>query len=372
MMRYRLWSARSIIVAPLLAVSLACGAHPPDGGATSVPPTGVASSAVPRAAVGTAIDDYLAHGAVNLQNIRAVLVSQRGELLAERYYHSDAAAYAEIQSATKSVISTLVGIALTKGDLKSLDQTLGELLPQHRSAISRSAARTTVRQLLTMTGGWTAFYDADTATPQLVRRVLAAGPEVDPGTFVYSNVGPHLLSAVLARATGLSTLAYARRELFDPLGITSQPAFEGPIAQRDNPDVVSTNSFRWLRDPDGVHAGPYGLALTARDMIKIGELWLNGGVWHGRRILDADYITQASTNQVPELEGKIRGYGYLWWVTPLATHDAYSASGRYGQLITVVPDLRAVIVISSRILDDPPSIDDHLAMMDAAIVPRLS
>ena len=77
-------------------------------------------------------------------------------------------------------------------------------------------------------------------------------------------------------------------------------------------------------------------------------------------------------NQVPELEGKIRGYGFLWWITPLATHDAYSASGRYGQLITVVPDLRAVIVISSRMLDDAPSIEDHLAMMDAAIVPRLS
>jgi CubicO group peptidase (beta-lactamase class C family) len=233
-----------------------------------------------RAALGTAIDDYIAHGSVNLQSIRAVLVSQRGELLAERYYHSDAAAYAEIHSATKSVISTLVGIALTKGDLKSLDQTLGELLPQHRSAMSRSSARTTVRQLLTMTGGWTAFYDADTARPQLVRGVLAVGPEVDPGGFVYSNVEPHLLSAVLARATGLSTLAYARRELFDPLGINSQPAFEGPMTQRDNPDVVSTNSFRWLRDPDGLHAGPYGLALTARDMVKIGELWLNGGVTH--------------------------------------------------------------------------------------------
>jgi hypothetical protein len=92
MMRYRLWSVQSIIVAPLLPVSLACGAHPPDGG-----------------------DDYIAHGSVNLRNIRAVLVSQRGELLAERYYRSDAAAYAEIHSATKSVTSTLVGIALTKG-----------------------------------------------------------------------------------------------------------------------------------------------------------------------------------------------------------------------------------------------------------------
>ena len=61
-------------------------------------------------------------------------------------------------------MSTLVGIALTKGDLKSLDQTLGELLPRHRSAMSKSSAGTTVRQLLTMTGGWTAFYDAETAS----------------------------------------------------------------------------------------------------------------------------------------------------------------------------------------------------------------
>lgn len=135
---------------------------------------------------------------------------------------------------------------------------------------------------------------------------------------------------------------------------------------------MNTNSFRWLRDRDGVHGGPFGLALTARDMIKIGGLWLNDGVWHGRRILDANYIAQASTNQVPELEGKIRGYGYLWWHTPLATHGAYSASGRYGQLITVVPDLRAVIVISSRPSDTPPSIEDHLALMDAAIVAGLS
>ena len=372
MMRCRRWSVRSMIVALLVAVSVACGAEPSGGPTKSVPPTGPANSAVWQIGLGTAIDGYIAHGSVNLQNIRAVLVSQRGELLAERYYHSDAAAYAEIHSATKSVISTLVGIALAKGDLTSLDQTLGELLPQYRSAMSKSSARTTVQQLLSMTGGWTAFYDADTARPKLVRRVLMAGPEVDPGRFVYSNVGPHLLSAVLAQATGMSTLAYARRELFEPLGINSQPAFEGPIAQRDNPVVVTTNSFRWLRDPDGLHGGSYGLALTGRDMLKIGELWLNGGVWHGRRILAADYIAQASTNRVPELEGKIRGYGYLWWVTPLTAHDAYSAQGRYGQLITVVPDLRAVIVISSRLLDTATSIEDHIALMDAAIVPQLS
>jgi CubicO group peptidase (beta-lactamase class C family) len=216
-----------------------------------------------------------------------------------------------------------------------------------------------------MTAGWTTEYKPEPAKPQLLRRVLT-GPD---GTFVYSDIGPHLLSAVLAQATG-TTIGYARRELFDPLGIDSQPAFEGPIADVDTPHVVNRNSFRWLRDPDGMHAGPFGLALTARDMSKIGELWLNGGVWHDRRILDANYIAQASTNQVPELKGKIRGYGYLWWHTPLATHGSYSASGMYGQLITVVSDLRAAI--SSRASDSPPNIEDHLAMMDAAIVAGLS
>jgi CubicO group peptidase (beta-lactamase class C family) len=77
---------------------------------------------------------------------------------------------------------------------------------------------------------------------------------------------------------------------------------------------------------------------------------------------------------VPELDGKIRGYGYLWWYTPPATHgfSLRSAPGMYGQLITVVPDLEAVIVISSRASDTPPDIEDHLAMMDAAIVPGLT
>ena len=83
-------------------------------------------------------------------------------------------------------------------------------------------------------------------------------------------------------------------------------------------------------------------------------------------------ITQASTNQIPELEGKIRGYGYLWWVSPPATHDAYSASGRYVQLITVVPDLGAVIVSPPAHWIPRPSIEEHLKMMDAAIVPGLS
>ena len=110
--------------------------------------------------------------------------------------------------------------------------------------MSKRSARTSVRQLLTMTGGWTAFYDADTAKQNLVRRLLMAGPEADPGTFIYSNVGPHLLSAVLAHASGTSTLAYARRELFRPARNqqpTCVPGPDGPTRQprRGEHELVS-------------------------------------------------------------------------------------------------------------------------------------
>ena len=83
-------------------------------------------------------------------------------------------------------------------------------------------------------------------------------------------------------------------------------------------------------------------------------------------------MNRATTNQVPDLEGRTHGYGYLWWIRPLAVHQAYTAHGQWGQVITVVPALQAVIVISSRASGTPPTFDDHLAKIDAAIDPGLS
>jgi CubicO group peptidase (beta-lactamase class C family) len=118
-----------MIAGLLMLMLVACGSQAPGRSMTSATPTVGVSSTAPVPSLGTAIDDYLAHGSVNLAKIRAVLVSQRGNLLAERYYRSDAAEHVEVQSVTKSVISTLVGIALTKGSLTSLDQTVCELFP---------------------------------------------------------------------------------------------------------------------------------------------------------------------------------------------------------------------------------------------------
>lgn len=347
--------------------------QPPTAPVTTVPSSVSTPAAAPPSTddLDQAVDAYLAGGPVNLGTIRAVLVSRRGQLLVERYYRSNAAEYVELQSVTKSVLSTLIGIALTRGDLKSLDQNLGQLLPQHRATMAPASARVTLRQLMTMTSGWTDQVDPEPTRPKLVERILRQGPDGPVGTFTYANTPVQLLSAVLVEATGESVLDYARRELFDPLDILSRPAYEGQAADADKPTVINTNRFRWLRDPDGIHAGPFGLALTASDMVKIGELWLDHGEWHGKRLLAADYITDASRNVVPELAQAQSGYGHLWWDTPLATHDAFSAQGQYGQLITVIPDLDTVVVVSSRASETPLTPDDLWRLIDTVVVPRL-
>jgi CubicO group peptidase (beta-lactamase class C family) len=152
--------------------------------------------------IGAAIDAYVAerqYGAT-----RAILVSHRGRLVAERYYDSDVDDHAEVRSVTKSVMATLFGAALREGRLPSIDATLGELLPKHRSIMDARTERITVRQLLTRTAGYTEKQVDDTVPDRpTVPQLLKPGPQNSPGAgFEYQDGGPHLLSAVIATVTG--------------------------------------------------------------------------------------------------------------------------------------------------------------------------
>jgi CubicO group peptidase (beta-lactamase class C family) len=152
--------------------------------------------------IGAAIDAYVAgwhYGAT-----RAILVSYRGRLVAERYYHSRVDDHAEVRSVTKSVMATLVGAALREGRLHSIDATLGDLLPQYRSIMDARTERITVRQLLTQTAGYTDKQVNETVPNRpTVPQLLKPGPQNPPGAgFEYQDGGPHLLSAVIAEVTG--------------------------------------------------------------------------------------------------------------------------------------------------------------------------
>jgi CubicO group peptidase (beta-lactamase class C family) len=277
-------------------------------------------------------------------NVRAVLVAQHGKTLVERYYESRPDERRTAFSVTKSVVGTLVGIAEEEGLLR-LDQTLAELLPGQRAEMAPGVASITLEQLLTMTSG---IDDSQVfmATDNPVEYILQRG--IDPplqGSFAYSDAGVHLVAAVLTEVTGQSLLAYARSRLFDPLGIDTRPA-ETPVVRGGDAPRYRSGAFGWPTDARGVHLGASELRLAATDLLKFGQLYLDGGRWDGAQVVPAMWVEKATTPHV-RVDGDI-GYGYLWWATfETADHVGYAALGYAGQVIAVLPDNHLVIVAAS-------------------------
>ena len=284
-------------------------------------------------------------------SVRAILVTVGGKPVFEKYYHSTSDEYHNVFSVTKSVLSTLIGIAVGEGRIGGVDETLAHLLPQYAKGMSPQVARTTLKQVLTMTAGFTdeadphafAFMGGDDPTQAVLRSANGT-----PGKFAYSDAGAHLVSAILRTATHQSVLEYARSKLFDPLGIASKPATE-PIANQDSLQPHTVADFVWPVDIQGLHLGWSGLKLRPSDMAKLGNLYLNGGVWKGRRIVPADWVRDATASHVktPGLAAPNGSYGYEWWAGAARGEPEFGAVGFGGQRILVAPGLHAVIVVAT-------------------------
>lgn len=288
--------------------------------------------------------------------VRAIIATVDGHTRFERYYNATPDDYQNLMSVTKSVTSTLVGIAIGEGRLR-LDETLARMLPRYAAQMSPNVARVTLRQLLTMTGGFPDTWNGagasglDTA-PDRTRFILTHQDSVPGRAFHYSDYGVQLLSPILAQATGESVLAYAREKLFTPLGIattTNAP----PEDQAHLADYLRP-VFAWPADQQGFNTTFTWLKLRPRDLVALGQMFLQGGSWNGRQIVPANWVRQATTAQAgaaftafqASREFDPGNYGYLWWVERVAGHPAYFAHGFGGQLLEVVPALRLVIAMS--------------------------
>jgi CubicO group peptidase (beta-lactamase class C family) len=338
----------------------------------------------PGAAVGMdpkVLADLDAKAAYHPQ-LRSLLVVRHGYLVYERYWDGDASTGQEAFSVTKSFTGALVGIALRDHKLKSLDQTVGGLLAAHLPPTADPrVARVTVRQLLTMSSGLATDDSSPGGDPGLtvrlrqsrdwVRTILGRKLVTSPGTtFAYSNAGSHLLSAIVADTTGRSTLAFARAKLFDPLGIHTEHALVGVDAPNVSPalrQAYQRAAVAWPTDPQGYHTGFGGLKLPARDLAKLGYLYLNGGRWDGVQVVPAAYVrasTQPQSHPPPGLG--VDGYGYQWWVASEHGHPSFVAHGFGGQVVQVVPDLDLVVVITT---DAERQRDDAQNLVGETIVP---
>ncbi|MBJ3775909.1 serine hydrolase domain-containing protein [Acuticoccus mangrovi] len=274
--------------------------------------------------------------AASLDPLHTLLIAHDGEVVVEEGFRGHATDRpANIKSASKSIVSALVGIAIAKGMLDGTDQPIALLLKDELPADpDPRLAEITIGHLLSMQAGLErtsgANYGGWVSSRDWVRDALAR-PFVDEpgGAMLYSTGSTHLLSAILTRATGRSTLALAR-DWLGPAGV----AISG-----------------WERDPQGIYLGGNQMAMTPRSLLAFGELYRNRGrTRDGTEVVPQDWI---EASFVARTRSRFSGepYGYGWFQRSLAGHAAYFGWGYGGQMIYVIPDLALTVAITSSTTD---------------------
>ena len=267
-----------------------------------------------------------------LAQLNALIIAHEGRpIVGRRFRGPDLDSPVNIKSASKSVISALVGIAIERELIEGVDEIAVSKLGSFVSPDADPKVRgVTIGNLLSMQSGLErtsgAYYGRWTSSPNWVRYALSRPFVDDPGgRMLYSTGNTHILSAVLTRAGKRSTLDLAREWLGEPLDIRI-PA--------------------WPRDPQGIYFGGNDMALSPRALLRFGELYRNDGTVDGRRVLSSAWIRASWT---PRTTSPFSGddYGYGWFIAQSEGHAVYYARGYGGQLLYVLPSLALTVVITS-------------------------
>lgn len=275
--------------------------------------------------------------AAQLAYLYSLLVIRNDHLVSESYFHGSSRWFVSNNySVSKSFTSALVGVALDRGFLESLDQRLLEILPEYVTGdMDPRKHDITIRHLLMMRAGFEwddveTSFDLLYASPDPIRYIINLPLADDPGArFNYCTPQTDLLSVILERATGMTTREFAERYLFDPLGIS----------------IVD-----WGRDGQGHYFGGHGMYFTPRNMARLGQLYLSGGVIDGRRLISRGWISESLEHGArfyPWGPVEDHGYGYQWWLGTMNGYELFFAVGIGGQYILCYPELDMIIVTTA-------------------------
>ena len=279
--------------------------------------------------------------AEDLDTLYSVLLVKNGVLVAESYFNGGSAEEKTLlQSVSKSYISALVGLAIDKGCLSSLDQKMIEFFPKLVNEIGDPRKKgIALEEMLQMRAG---YPDEETDPSYLEALYWGEYPDLiidfplisPPGThFYYSNLTYNWLAIILSRACGGDLKTFAEEQIFLPM---------------------DTEVGNWLVDRDGHYIGSGGIHLRARDAAKFGQLYLDRGAYQGSQIISREWV-QASLRTYSE---KVKdygwgfpfrdlGYGYGWWSASVGNHDFWFAWGHGGQLIVLLDEMNLVIVTTA-------------------------
>lgn len=264
-------------------------------------------------------------------DVHTIMAVRNGKVVLDvSRYPFDSSQPHSLFSVTKSVVSIAMGIAIDKGYIQSVEQSIWDFFPQDKTAnmdIRKEAI--TIEDLLTQTSGLAVtddlgIYALTADDPSWVQFILDSKMYREPGTyFQYLDANAHLASAVIQLATGMSVMDFTSQYLFEPLGIT---------------DAL------WASDPQGVSVGGTHLFMSASSMAKLGYLYLHEGEWDGQQIVSANWVAKSTNGTIP---GPFWDkYAYLWSNGTFQGTDiqGFSAVGYRGQAIWVVPELDLVVV----------------------------
>jgi len=286
---------------------------------------------------------------LDLTDTAALLVLKDGAVVFERYMRTGGRNEQWLSmSVAKSFVSTLVGIAVEEGHIKSIEEPISDYLPELNGSAYEGVR---IKDVLQMSSGagWNEDYSDPDSDINRFGRIFALGGsmnefmttlerETEPGTLNhYNSNDTQVLGALVVKATGRSIADYMQEKLWNPLGAESD-AF-------------------WLTDSEGMEMAFGGFNATARDYAKLGELFRNGGVWSGEQVVPAEWaraaVTPDAPHLLPEAENGIPfplGYGYQWWVLD-GDEGEFSGIGVYNQFVYVNPAHNVTIVKLSAFSD---------------------
>jgi len=301
------------------AFSVTVGAQPAEGWARAQPEeVGLNSTELVK------LFDYVREHQVRIHSLQIV---RREKLVLDAYFYPYSAGMRhDVASVTKSITSTLVGLAIERGQIQGVEE---RLVP---SAADDRKRGITLEHLLTMQAGWDCGFEPNERrlfemrqSSDWVQFMRELPLVAQPGTrWAYCSGNCHVLSALLTQRTGTNALAFARRELFGPLGISDTA---------------------WPSDARGNSHGWGDLQMHPLDMARIGQLFLQRGRWKDRQIISERWVTNATSAHVQRTSNNDH-YGYFWWVKGDDYPGMFEAVGRGGQRITVWPAQEMVIVFT--------------------------
>lgn len=309
------------------------------------------------------VDEYIKQKRYRLVN--SIVVVKNDKIVFERYYNKcNENSRNNIKSIWKSILSIVTGICLDKGLIYSLDEPIAGYLPEFAQNTHPYHKRITIRHLLTMSSGiyWNGGVHYHCPMVAQMMRTgdwtahmadIAMG-DVPGMRFEYKEWDVMLLSAVLGKACGGTAYDIAKEYLYEPLEI---------------------KSGEWPQSPCGfsytVMKGEENSDLSARDLAKIGNLFLNQGMLDGKQILSSDYVKQAThpvfaDASIGSSSAAHTSYGYLWWLFP----DGYGCRGFGGQEVNVLPDKNFISVVQATATPSSKSYGDiHHDLLKKAIEP---